>query len=176
MHKSFAMPASHPSSPGITMSRSARIALLALASAGFAFVSSAQAQVSYAVGQQLSQAQLQALNTLKTIDVGGSTYRVLQTGQSSAGLPFTMLLDTNGAVGQTYHELLIAEQPTDKVRAQLGSLASQAAAVNFHEQAQLTVLRFETLDKAVAALAQAKAALPDAEIGIPIAFTRPASR
>lgn len=158
------------------MRRSTRPLFLALACASLLCLSSAQAQSSYAVGQRLSAEQIQTLGNLQAIDIGAKQYQVLQTGQNAQGVAYTMLLDKSRRVGQTYHELIIAERPTEKVRQQLGTIASQAQLVNYYDQTQITLMRFATLDQAIKALAQARAAMPDAEIGLPISFSRPSLR
>ena len=149
---------------------------LALVCAGLLYLSPAQAQSSYTVGQRLSAEQIQTLGKLSAATIGSAQYQVLQTGQNAQGVAYTMLLDTNRRIGQTYHELLIAEQPTAQVRQLLGAVASQAQTVNYYDQTQITLMRFATLEQSIKALAQARAAMPDAEIGLPISFSRPSLR
>lgn len=158
------------------MSRKNRPIFLALVCAGLLYLSPAQAQTTYTVGQSLSAEQVQALGKLPTVTIGTSQYQVLQTSQNAQGVAYTMVLDSDRRVGQTYHELLIPEQPTARVRQQLGAVASQAQLVNYYDQTQITLIRFATLDQAIKALAQARAAMPGAEIGLPISFSRPSLR
>lgn len=158
------------------MRRSTRPIFLALACAGLLCLSSAQAQGTYTIGQRLSPEQIQTLGSLPAVNIGATQYQVLQTGQNVQGVAYTMLLDKSRRVGQTYHELLISEQPTEKVRQQLGTISSQAQLVNYYDQTQITLMRFATLEQAIKALAQARAAMPDAEIGLPISFSRSSLR
>lgn len=158
------------------MRRKNRPIFLALVCAGLLYLSPAQAQTTYTLGQSLSAEQVQTLGKLPTVTIGTSQYQVLQTSQNAQGVAYTMVLDSNRRVGQTYHELLIPEQPTAQVRQQLGAVASQAKTVNYYDQTQITLMRFATLDQAIKALAQARAAMPDAEIGLPISFSRPSLR
>ena len=158
------------------MPRSTHLTALAFISASVFLLSTAYAANSYSVGQRLNAEQTKDLGSLQSVEVNGRKYQVLQMSQSAAGLPFTMLLDANGMVGKTYHELQIVEQPTAQVRQQLTSVLSQAQEVKYYDQAHITLLRFATLEQAVKALAQIHSAMPDAEIGIPITFSRPSLR
>jgi len=98
---------------------------------------------------------------------------VLSTRVAANGTPMTMLLDANGVVGQTHHEVLIAEQPTEQVRQQLAALTAQAAAVRYYEHMNTTLLRYASLEQAIAALAPIRAALPGAEVALPVRFSTP---
>lgn len=154
------------------MFRSLAWASALLAAAAMLPLSSAHAQSEFQIGQKLSRAQARSLGALKSIRIDGLDYRVLATRTAADGLPVTKLLDADGVVGQTHHELLIIGQPTEQVRQQLGALVAQAARVRYYEHMGLTLLRFASLDQAVAALAQIRAALPDAELALPISFSQ----
>lgn len=149
---------------------------LALACASLFLLSPAHAQSTYTVGQALSSEQIHALGKLQSISIGRAQYQVLQTSQNADGVAYTMLLDGNRRVGQTNHELLIVEQDTAQVRQQLAAVANQAQSVKYYDQTQITLMRFATLDQAIKALAQARNAMPAAEIGLPISFSRPSLR
>lgn len=169
----------HPPVSRTTVSllfRPMHTALLVLASAGFALMSAAHAAGPYTVGQRLSQTQVQALGTLDSVTLDGRTYQVLQTGRSSLGQDFTLLLSPQRAVGQTHHELLIANQPTDQVRQQLGAALAPAASVKYYDHTGITVARFATLTQAVDALARVRTLLPGVEAGVPVRFSTPTPR
>jgi hypothetical protein len=156
--------------------RAAAVAF-ALAAASFVLAPPAAAQAGggFSVGQRLSKEQARTLGALPRVEINGQAYRVLHTGVGANGLPLTTLLDRRGMVGQTYHELVIADQPTGTVRQQAGA-ALAAAQVQYYDSIGMTVARFPTLEHAIAALAQVRAALPGAEVGLPIAFDRPRAR
>lgn len=132
---------------------------------------SAWSQPSYSVGQRLTEAQISALGALKSVEINGRSYRVLSTATSSQGLPLSMVLGPGGVVGQSFHEVLIAELAPATVRQQFASVIAQAAAVQYQEHANTSVLRFSTLEQAAAALQQMRAARPEVEAGLPITFS-----
>jgi hypothetical protein len=149
-----------------------RTALLATACALAASLAAAQAAPDdFSVGQHLSAEQVRALGALQRVEINDRPYRVLNIGVSANGLPVTTVVDRRGMVGQTYHELVIAEQPTDTVRQQAGALLT-AAQVKYYDATDITVARFPNLTQAAAALPQIRAALPGAKVGLPITFDR----
>ncbi len=157
-----------------------RAAFLAIAftltTAGLVFSSPCAAQAeqdSFSAGQHLSKEQVTALGALQRVEIDARPYLVLRTGTSTNGLPITTLIDRRGTVGQTYHELVISGEPTATVRLKAGALLAPAADLNYYDHTGITVARFPTLEQAVTALAQVRAALPGAEVGLPIAFDRP---
>jgi hypothetical protein len=148
---------------------------VAAASLVFAPSSFAQAGSGWRAGQHLNAQQQQALGELRRIDIDGRVYRVLRTGAAANGLPITTVINRSGMVGQTYHEVVIAEQPTATVRQQAGALLA-GAEVTHYDQTNITLARFASLAQAAAALPQLRAALPGAEVGLPITFERPRLR
>jgi hypothetical protein len=146
-----------------------------LAAAGLVVTLPAAAQAvpgGFSIGQRLSKEQVQALGPLQRVEIDGRALQVLGAGVSANGLPVTTVIDRRGMVGQTYHELMIAEQPTAAVRQQAGALLA-AAQVKYYDHTDITVARFPSLEQAAAALPRVRAALPDAKVGLPITFDRP---
>lgn len=125
----------------------------------------------YSLGQRLSAAQLSTLDTLKSVEIEGRSYRVLSTTLSSQGWPLSLVVGSNGVVGQTFHEVLIAELPPQTARQRFASVIAQAASVQYQDHAELSILRFATLEQAVAALAQIRATQPQVQAGLPINFS-----
>lgn len=136
----------------------------------------ATAQNSYNTGQRLSEAQIAALRSQPSVDIKGQSYRVLFTGISSQGLAFSLVLGPNGVVGQTFHELLIAELPVQTVRTQFANVIAQAASAQYQEATDMTILRFTTLAQAAVALRQIQKLKPGVDAGIPITFELPQTR
>jgi len=152
------------------------VAALTLAAASLAFSPQACAQTgqsSYTVGQRLNKEQIRSLGALQSVVIDTRSYQVLQTGTSANGQPVTTLLNQNGVVGQTHHELLISSEPTAQVRRQAGAALATAAEVTYYDHTNITVARYASLDQAIAALAQVRAALPEAKVGLPITFAKP---
>ena len=50
---------------------------------------------------------------------------------------------------------------------------AQAAAVRYYEHMNTTLLRYASLEQAIAALAPIRAALPGAEVALPVRFSTP---
>ena len=153
------------------------IATLTLAAASLAYspqVSAQTAQGSYTVGQRLSKDQIQSLGALQSVTIDDRSYQVLQSSAGANGQPLTTLLNANGVVGQTHHELLISSEPTAQVRQQASAALATAAEVTYYDHTNITVVRYASLEQAIAALAQVRAALPDAKVGLPITFAKPA--
>lgn len=160
-------------SEGKSMRHRLSWAALLLALAPTLPIMSAHAQSDFPLGKKLGREQARSLGTLKQVQIDGRDYRVLSTRVAANGTPVTMLLDANGVVGQTHHEVLIAEQPTEQVRQQLAALTAQAAAVRYYEHMNTTLLRYASLEQAIAALAPIRAALPGAEVVLPVRFSAP---
>ena len=148
-----------------------RLAALALMSAAAFLLAPAALAQPYTLGQRLSAAQVQALGSLPSVDLDGRAHRVLATAVSAQGLPYTTVLAPNGVVGQTFHEVLIAEMPTQTARARFADLIVQAASVQYQDHADFTVLRFATLAQAAAALQKIRTAQPDVQAGLPLTFS-----
>lgn len=157
------------------MSRCQHLAASALISlAALAPASHARAQSpTYTLGQKLTPVQIQALGALPGVDIQQRSYRLLSTSVSSLGLPMSTVLAPDDRVGQTFHEVLIAEMPTQAVRQQFAAVLAPAASVQYQDHADLTVARFATLQQAAAALQQIQRAKPGVEAGLPISFSRP---
>lgn len=149
----------------------AAVALISLAALSHS--AGAHAQPAYALGQKLTSEQVQSLGQLPTMQIQQSTYRVLGTSVTSRGLPLSTVLASDNRVGQTFHELLIVEMPTQEVRQQFAAVLASAASVQYQDHADLTVVRFASLQQAATALQQIEKAKPGVEVGLPISFSRP---
>lgn len=164
--------AAHPILNGKSMLRTSRLLALALALAGAALLMNpAHAQNSFTVGQRLSAEQVQALGPLQRVEIDRRGYQVLQTSGGDAAA--TLLLDARGRIGITHHEVMVAEQPTAQVGQALASLTAKAVSVRQYEHMNLTLLRYADLKQAIAALAPIRAALPGAQVSLPISFSQP---
>ncbi len=150
-----------------------RLSWAALLLAAVLPISTACAQTEFPLGKKLDREQARSLGTLQQVQIDGREYRVLATRTAANGTPVTMLLNADGVVGQTHHEVLIAGQPTEQVRQQLGALTAQAATARYYEHMDTTLLRYASLEQAISALAQIRAALPGAEVALPLRFSAP---
>ncbi len=148
-------------------------ATLLLATAAMLPITNVHAQSEFPVGKKLSREQARSLGALQRVQIDGREYRVLATRTAAGGTPVTTLLDAEGVVGQTHHEVLIVEQPTERMRQQLAALTAQAATVRYYDHMDTTLLRYASLEQAIGALAQIRAALPGAEVALPVRFSVP---
>lgn len=58
----------------------------------------------------------------QNVEINGRTLQILATATSAQGQPYTTVLGPNGVVGQTSHEVVIAETPTQTVRSRLAAV------------------------------------------------------
>lgn len=141
------------------------------------------------VGKQLTPAEISALGGKATHKLGERTLVELpasaspaqttttQTTQASAAkLSTTMVVNESGVVGLSRNEVLIARMPTREVRSKLGALAGSAVSVQYFDHTDITSLRFATLAQAVAAREKLLALLPEAQIILPVEFSKPGLR
>ncbi len=145
----------------------APMAAIALACAAMA----AQAQSSQPplrVGHKPSAAQLEQLGSLRHVEIDGRRYQVVASVKAPGQRSATQLLDPGGVVGQSFHEVVIGNQPTADVRHRLALLPSQPLAVRYYDEGGVSILRFADIYQAAAALGPLRAALPQATVGLPI--------
>jgi hypothetical protein len=152
------------------------IAVLTLGSTSLAYTPQALAQTmqaGYTAGQRLSKEQVQALGALQNVEIDARAYRVLQTRTGANGQPVTALLNQDGVVGLTHHEVLISNQPTAQVRQQADATLATAVEVTYYDHTHITVARYASLEQAITALAKIRTAVPEAMVGLPITFAKP---
>lgn len=127
------------------------------------------------IGQILSDTETQALGPLKAVTVNGRSLKVVATGKGgSAGLPMTTVLNSQGAVGTTFHEVSVVDQPTDKLRGLSGVIGS-ADAVKYYDAMGVTLLRFATLEQAIQAVERIQAEIPAVKASVVVKFSLPQS-
>lgn len=159
---------------GKAMSSPRRLLLtFALASVAALPFSAAMAQSGVVLGQRMSPQQVKSLGNLPTVQINGKSYQVAQTRTGSEGQPVSLLIDPHGRVGRSFHEVVIAEQPTAGVQQRAGAVLAQAVAVTAYEHLNVTVARFATLAQAAAALEPLRTVLPGAQVGLPIRTSEP---
>lgn len=120
-------------------------------------------------GQVLSQEQFQALGSLPRVELDGRSYSVLP---AQAGTEGSVVIDGNRRLGRTGNQVSIVEQSTDKVRSQLSAVLGKALSVKYYDHMNITLVRYATLQQAVQGLADIRAAMPDAAVGLPISFSQ----
>ena len=154
------------------MTRNFHLSTLLLACAAMLpFMTQAQTQLS--VGQRLTPEQVQSQRTLFTVQIDDKTYKVIEQRQTPAGLPLTLLLSSEGVVGQSLHEVLIDGVAPDTVWQKAATALATASAVKAYERLNMTIARYPTLAQATQATVQIRKAVPTASVGLPITFELP---
>lgn len=117
-----------------------------------------------------NQNQTQGLSTLPELQIDGKTYLVADHRSTLDGIPLTLVIDPDGVVGQSFHEVVISGLPAATLQQKAAAVLAQAEAVKTYENMNMTVARYATLAQAAAALQHLRTALPGAEVGLPISF------
>jgi len=123
------------------------------------------------VGQQLTPAEQAALGTGTRHTVAGATLRTFAgvSARSTDGANATTVVDARGVVGTSRNEVLVSRVPTATVRA-LAPALTQARTTDYYDHMQMTSLRYATFADAVAARERLQAALPAAQVTLPIQY------
>lgn len=121
------------------------------------------------LGSVISKHDFDALGVLKSLDIDGKKYFIVPARN---GKNFTIVLDANYRVGRADNQVSIVEQPTEKVRAQLAGLIGEAASVKYYDHMNITLIRYESLEQAAAALKDIRHAMPGAAVGLPMTFSQ----
>lgn len=130
-----------------------------------------QAAFALSPGQKLSKAEIAQWGTLTTYDIGGSRLRLIPPQHS--GSEDTLLLNARGVVGSSRNEIVIAGVGAE-AQAVIQQTQPRPTSVQHFEATGITMLKYADFGQAVEALAALKAALPDAQIGLPVMFSKQA--
>jgi len=140
---------------------------LGLLSASLALAAHAAADVP-APGQKLSKAQIAQFGDLPAYRVGKSTFRVIPVRPANSQA--TLLLNAQGVVGVSHNDIAISRVSAETAQARLRQIAPAPLSIEHFEQAGATVARFADFGQAVEAMKAVKAALPEAQVRLPIQF------
>lgn len=124
-------------------------------------------------GQKLSEAQIAQWGKLPSYQVGKSHYQVLPV--RPAGGQYTLLLNSQGIVGISHNEIAISQVSRQAAETGLAKTTPQPLSIEYFEQARVTNARYANFEQAVTALKVLQAALPEAQVRLPLQFgqTRP---
>ncbi|NGM86730.1 hypothetical protein G5B35_05340 [Parapusillimonas sp. SGNA-6] len=141
---------------------------LGLLSASLALSAHAAADVP-APGQKLSDAQIAEWGDLPMYRIGRSTFRMIPVRPANGQA--TLLLNTQGVVGISHNDIAISRVSAETARARLKQIVPQPLSIEHFEKAGVTVARFADFGQAVAGMQAIKAALPEAQVRLPVQFS-----
>ncbi len=142
-----------------------------LLAAGLAL--SAQAQPSLpALGSTLSAEEISRWGVSQPIQVGDKHYRLLRRLEDRPGQPSSLLVDAQGQVGQSHHEVIVTGISTETARITLSAFAGKALEINYFAAMPMSTLRFAHFADAARARDELSALLPQAQVGLPVQFSQ----
>lgn len=135
-----------------------------------ALLPAALAQVQVVIGQRLDAARIQKLGPLESVDIDGQKYLLLETHDVKPGFAMTLLVNPEGVVGETTHQLVITQQPAAAVRQYLDAQAGVVTEATYYDHMEITLLGFATLQQAVEGMARIRKTFPQAKVQFPIRY------
>ncbi len=140
------------------------IARLALGLTGCALALACQA-APLVPGQRLSQEEILRLGSLPVYDTGTDRYRLLpqKTGDGQGSL----LLDEQGVVAASRHEVIVTQAAEDQVLAAAGK-GPRPESVRYFAPTGIIVLRYGDFAQAIEGLKALRAGLPGAMVRLSI--------
>lgn len=132
------------------------------------------------VGKVLSGKELATLSRTP-VEVGGKVLQVVSSGtavmqtrstsQSTVIQP-TWVVNGLGAVGRSFNEVVVGGVPTDAVKQSLSALGKSVVTSQYFDATHVSVLRFGSFADAVAAQTKLKELLPEAQVSVPIEYSK----
>lgn len=140
---------------------------LGLLSASLAVASHAAADAP-TPGQKLSKEQIAQWGHLPVYQVGKSKFRVLPARPADSQL--TLLVNAQGVVGVSRNEVAISGVSAQTAQTRLRQTVPQPLSLEHFDQAGVTVARYADFSQAVEGLKAVQAALPEAQVRLPVQF------
>lgn len=140
---------------------------LGLLSASLALASHAATDAP-APGQKLSDTQIAQWGDLPAYRIGRSKFRVIPVRPANSQA--TLLLNAQGVVGVSHNDIAISRVSAETAQARLRQIVPQPLSIQHFEQAGVTVARFADFGQAVEGMQAIKAALPEAQVRLPLQF------
>jgi hypothetical protein len=138
-----------------------------LLSASLALAAHATADVP-APGQKLSDAQIAQFGDLPVYRVGNNKFRVIPV--RPADNEATLVLNEQGAVGISHNEVAISKVSAQTAQTRLRQVVPQPLSIQHFEQAGVTIARYADFSQSVEGMQAIKAALPEAQVRLPVKF------
>ena len=140
------------------------------------FALSAQAQPLPEIGSTLSAEEIGQLATGPVIQAGNEKYRLIAGGQKVSAQAPSLLVNEQGQVGQSHHEVTITGISPEIVRTKAADWLAKALEVKSFGQMSMTVLRFSEFADAAKARNELERLLPAASVRLPIQFSQRSRR
>ena len=131
----------------------------------------ALAQTLPTIGSTLTTEEIERLAISQPISVGEAQYRLLNTKEESPGQPDSLLVNEQGLVGQSHHEVTITGISTEETRPKLSAWANSALEISYFEQMKMTALRFARFSDAARARDELEHLFPQAKVSLPVRFS-----
>ncbi len=122
------------------------------------------------LGQKLSTDEIARLGALPEYEVDGIRLRVMP-GVPEGG-EGTWVLNAQGVVGISRHEVMVTGVPQADLQARLGTLLPQPLSQQHFAPTGISVLRFADFDQAVQGYRALRDALPEATVRLSVTFGR----
>jgi hypothetical protein len=143
--------------------------ILGILGASLAFASHAAPDMP-APGQKLTQEQIALWGKLPVYQIGKSQFRALPADPAHS--QSTLLINEQGTVGISHNEVAISGVSAETVQAGLRQVVPSPLSIQRFDQAGVTVARYADFAQAVDGLRAIKAALPGAQVRLPVQFGR----
>ncbi len=119
-------------------------------------------------GQKLSKEQIAQWGDLPVYRVGKSKFKVIPAHLADS--QSTLLINAQGVVGVSRNEVAISRVSAQTAQARLRQLVPQPLSVEHFDQAGVTIARYADFSQAVEGLRAVQAALPEAQVRLPVQF------
>lgn len=128
----------------------------------------------YELGQKLTADEITALGHLPGYSIDGTELRVLP-GVPEGGQG-TFLLNAQGAVGISRHEVMVADTDEADLDVQLRMVQPQPVSVRHFAPTGITLVKFADFQQSVAGYEALSQALPQATVRLSVVFGRKTPR
>lgn len=135
------------------------------------------------VGKVLSGKELATLNRIP-VKVGDKVLHVVALGSpapqgrattQTSGQP-TWVVNSLGALGRSFNEVMVGGVPTDVVRQQLTVIDKPIVGSKYFDATRISILRFRSFTDAAAAQDSLRRLLPQAQVSLPIEYSKKQQR
>jgi hypothetical protein len=147
---------------------------------GLAFAASNGSAASLNLGQTLSAAERQSLTSGNPVQLGQEQFVPISpklTPKNSSPNSETWLLNSQGVVGRSNHEVMVGQIDTEQVKAALTARdMPKLVSAHYYASTQISNLRYANLADAARASTLLSSRLPKASITVPVQYSRPRAR
>lgn len=135
------------------------------------------------VGKVLSGKELATLSRIP-VKVGDKVLHVVAPGapalqgRATGQMPDqpTWVVNDLGAIGRSFNEVVVGGVPTDVVRQQLAAIDRPIVSSKYFDATRISILRFRSFTDAAAAQDSLRRLLPQAQVSLPIEYSKKQQR